>query len=141
MTKPAAGPLASPESYTPKHLAEKILSSRSALEGERKQVTVFFADVNWTVVVVIAVGSVVLSTLLRFWQETKSNKAADALKAMVSNTATVIRNDMSETAPAAFGRAAFICEQGAAQHAPRRAERHERAHTGSRARTTGAKPL
>ena len=29
-----------PRSYTPKHLAEKILQSRSALEGERKQVTV-----------------------------------------------------------------------------------------------------
>jgi len=36
----------SPESYTPKHLAEKILSSRSALEGERKQVTVLFADLK-----------------------------------------------------------------------------------------------
>src|SRR5205823_8972033 len=35
-----------PRSYTPKHLAEKILSSRSALEGERKQVTVLFADVK-----------------------------------------------------------------------------------------------
>jgi len=32
-------------SYTPKHLAEKILTSRSALEGERRQVTVLFADV------------------------------------------------------------------------------------------------
>src|SRR5437867_10574867 len=32
--------------YTPKHLAEKILGSRSALEGERKQVTVLFADVK-----------------------------------------------------------------------------------------------
>jgi hypothetical protein len=32
-------------SYTPKHLAEKILQSRSALEGERRQVTVLFADV------------------------------------------------------------------------------------------------
>jgi Double zinc ribbon len=32
-------------SYTPKHLAEKILRSRSALQGERKQVTVLFADV------------------------------------------------------------------------------------------------
>ncbi|HEU5324098.1 MAG TPA: adenylate/guanylate cyclase domain-containing protein, partial [Methylomirabilota bacterium] len=30
--------------YTPRHLAEKILTSRSALEGERKQVTVVFAD-------------------------------------------------------------------------------------------------
>ncbi len=36
----------SPESYTPKHLAEKILSSRSALEGERKQVSVLFVDVS-----------------------------------------------------------------------------------------------
>src|ERR1700758_657111 len=35
-----------PRSYTPKHLAEKILTSRSALEGERKQVTVLFADVR-----------------------------------------------------------------------------------------------
>ena len=32
--------------YTPKHLADKILQSRSALEGERKQVTVLFADVK-----------------------------------------------------------------------------------------------
>jgi double zinc ribbon protein len=35
-----------PRSYTPKHLAEKILTSRSALEGERKQVTILFADVR-----------------------------------------------------------------------------------------------
>jgi class 3 adenylate cyclase/tetratricopeptide (TPR) repeat protein len=41
---PAPG-FASPSSYTPKHLAEKILTSRSALEGERKQVTVLFGDV------------------------------------------------------------------------------------------------
>ena len=37
---------ASPESYTPRHLADKILSSRAALEGERKQVTVLFADMK-----------------------------------------------------------------------------------------------
>jgi class 3 adenylate cyclase len=35
-----------PSSYTPPHLAEKILASRSAVEGERKQVTVFFADIK-----------------------------------------------------------------------------------------------
>ena len=35
-----------PCSYTPKHLADKILQSKSALEGERKQVTVLFADVK-----------------------------------------------------------------------------------------------
>ncbi|MCZ6782619.1 MAG: zinc ribbon domain-containing protein, partial [Proteobacteria bacterium] len=36
----------SPRDYTPKHLADKILQSKSALEGERKQVTVLFADVK-----------------------------------------------------------------------------------------------
>src|SRR5678815_5383246 len=35
-----------PERYTPKHLAEKILTSKTALEGERKQVTVLFADMK-----------------------------------------------------------------------------------------------
>jgi class 3 adenylate cyclase len=35
-----------PREYTPRHLAEKILASKSALEGERKQVTVLFADVK-----------------------------------------------------------------------------------------------
>ncbi len=35
-----------PASYTPQYLAEKILTSRSALEGERKQVTVMFADIK-----------------------------------------------------------------------------------------------
>jgi class 3 adenylate cyclase/tetratricopeptide (TPR) repeat protein len=35
-----------PQAYTPTHLAEKILHCRSALEGERKQVTVLFADLK-----------------------------------------------------------------------------------------------
>jgi class 3 adenylate cyclase/tetratricopeptide (TPR) repeat protein len=35
-----------PSTYTPPHLAEKIRASRSAVEGERKQVTVFFADIK-----------------------------------------------------------------------------------------------
>ena len=43
MPGPRFGP---PESYTPKHLAEKILTSKAALEGERKQVTVLFADLK-----------------------------------------------------------------------------------------------
>jgi class 3 adenylate cyclase/tetratricopeptide (TPR) repeat protein len=37
---------AAPEAYTPSHLAEKIRTSRGTLEGERKQVTVLFADVK-----------------------------------------------------------------------------------------------
>jgi class 3 adenylate cyclase/tetratricopeptide (TPR) repeat protein len=42
----ATAKFASPDTYTPKHLAEKILTSKSALEGERKQVTVLFADLK-----------------------------------------------------------------------------------------------
>src|SRR4029453_18298492 len=38
--------LSSPQSYMPKHLAEQVLASRAALEGERKQVTVLFADMR-----------------------------------------------------------------------------------------------
>ena len=36
----------SPESYTPKHLAERILTSKTSVEGERKLVTVLFADLK-----------------------------------------------------------------------------------------------
>ena len=43
---PAAQRFDSPDSYTPKHLAERILTSKSALEGERKLVTVLFADLK-----------------------------------------------------------------------------------------------
>ena len=40
-----------PQSYTPKFLADKILNTRSSIEGERKLVTVFFADVaNYTAI-------------------------------------------------------------------------------------------
>src|SRR5262249_52119101 len=42
----AARSPAAPEAYTPKHLAERILTSRAALEGERKQVTVLCADLK-----------------------------------------------------------------------------------------------
>src|SRR5713226_6721210 len=41
-----AAKFATPDAYTPKHLAEKILTSKAALEGERKQVTVLFADLK-----------------------------------------------------------------------------------------------
>ncbi len=40
------GHLRAPDSYTPEHLAEKILTSKGALEGERKKVTVLFADLK-----------------------------------------------------------------------------------------------
>jgi class 3 adenylate cyclase len=44
--QPAQAKFTSPDTYTPKHLAERILTSKAALEGERKQVTVLFADLK-----------------------------------------------------------------------------------------------
>ncbi|MCE0936329.1 MULTISPECIES: magnesium-translocating P-type ATPase [Pseudomonas] len=49
--------------------------------------------------VVIIMTMVSLSSLLRFWQEYRSNKAADALKAMVRTTATVLRREQVGQAP------------------------------------------
>jgi class 3 adenylate cyclase/tetratricopeptide (TPR) repeat protein len=46
VVRAAADRTDSPAAYTPRHLVEKILTSRGALEGERKQVTVLFADVQ-----------------------------------------------------------------------------------------------
>ena len=45
-TPAAPSPFGSPATYTPRRLAEKILTSKAALEGERKQVTVLFADLK-----------------------------------------------------------------------------------------------
>ncbi|WP_133752021.1 magnesium-translocating P-type ATPase [Pseudomonas sp. LP_7_YM] len=62
----------------PFNLLLTLLALISWLTEDMKAATVIFS-------------MVVLSTLLRFGQETRSNQAADALKAMVSNTATVLR--------------------------------------------------
>ena len=43
---PGRGPNQPPLTYTPPHLTDKILAARPALEGERKQVTVLFADLK-----------------------------------------------------------------------------------------------
>jgi P-type Mg2+ transporter len=56
-------------------------------------ISYFTGDVPATIVIGTMIG---LSTLLRFWQEARSNKAADALKAMVRNTATVLRRGDEE---------------------------------------------
>jgi adenylate cyclase len=68
---PAAlsGPDRSPRDYTPRHLADKILQSRSALEGERKQVTVLFADVKGSMQLAEAVDAEQWHRILdRFFQ-------------------------------------------------------------------------
>src|SRR6267154_1856191 len=58
-------------------------------------ISYYTEDVRATIVI----GSMVLmSTLIRFVQESRSNKAADKLKEMVSTTATVLRRDPAEIA-------------------------------------------
>ena len=58
-----------PRDYTPPHLAEKILQSKSALEGERKQVTVLFADVKGSMDLAEAVDAEELHRIMdRFFE-------------------------------------------------------------------------
>ena len=66
---PPAPRFNSPESYTPKHLAEKILTSRSALEGERKLVTVLFCDIANSTTLADRLGPDAMHALLnRFFE-------------------------------------------------------------------------
>ena len=76
---------------TPFSLLLTVLAAVSYATGDLKAMTV--------------IGSmVVLATVIRFWQETRSNKAAEKLKAMVRTTATVLRRDISEDAAPIFKR-------------------------------------
>lgn len=66
---PATDQERDPLSYTPKHLVEKILTSRSALEGERKQVTVLFCDLANSTPIAERIGPEAMHTLLnRFFE-------------------------------------------------------------------------
>jgi len=60
----AASRFGSPESYTPKHLAERILTTRSAIEGENKQVTVLFCDLANSTTTAERVGHEAMHSLL-----------------------------------------------------------------------------
>jgi class 3 adenylate cyclase len=53
-----------PVAYTPKHLADKILTTRSALEGERKQVTVLFCDLANSTALATRLGPETMHRLL-----------------------------------------------------------------------------
>jgi hypothetical protein len=66
---PSATAFASPRSYTPPHLAEKILTAKGALEGERKQVTGLFADLVGSTALADRVGAEAMHALLsRFFE-------------------------------------------------------------------------
>lgn len=58
-----------PVAYTPKHLADKILTSRGALEGERKQVTVLFCDLANSTALAARLGPEAMHTLLNHFFE------------------------------------------------------------------------
>jgi class 3 adenylate cyclase/tetratricopeptide (TPR) repeat protein len=62
--EPARDQERAPLSYTPRHLAEKILTSRAALTGERKQVTVLFCDLANSTVLAERLGPEAMHTLL-----------------------------------------------------------------------------
>jgi len=79
-TAPASVPMPTQErvplAYTPRHLAEKILTSRAALAGERKQVTVLFCDLANSTALAERLGPEAMHTLLcstfLSWRSTKS---------------------------------------------------------------------
>src|SRR5206468_2397941 len=56
--------LVAPEAYTPRHLAERILTSRAALEGERKLVTVLFCDLTGSTALAERLGAEAMHALL-----------------------------------------------------------------------------
>jgi len=68
-TAAAGTKFSSPELYTPKHLADKILKSKTALEGERKQVTILFCDITQSTVLAERLGPEGMHAILnRFFE-------------------------------------------------------------------------
>ena len=106
---PAEGdpPSRQPLSYTPAHLAERILRQRSALEGERKIVTVLFADaVGFT-----SIGERVDPEDLHAWME----RCVQALLAEVHHFEGVVNQFTGDGVMALFGAPLAL------EDAPRRA--------------------
>src|SRR5712691_948245 len=79
-TAPSPVPMPAPErvplAYTPRHLAEKILTSRAALTGERKQVTVLFCDLANSTALAERLGPEAMHTLLNHFFELALNEGA-----------------------------------------------------------------
>ena len=69
-TRPTAAPAHAPEAYTPRHLAERILTSRAALQGERKPVTVLFCDLVGSTALAERLGPDAMHDLLNRFFET-----------------------------------------------------------------------
>ncbi len=82
-------------SYTPAHLAEKILTSRSALEGERKQVTVLFCDIVESTELTRRIGADAMHDLL--------NRFFDLVLAEVHAVEGTINQFLGDGVMALFG--------------------------------------
>jgi Mg2+-importing ATPase len=77
------------------HLWQSYKTPFSLLLTVLAVVSYYTEDMKAAIVISLMV---VLATLVRFVQESRSHRAADKLKEMVSNTATVLRRDISEEA-------------------------------------------
>ena len=80
------------------HLWRCYLNPFNLLLSALAALSYMSADIKATVVIGVMVG---LSTIIRFVQEGRSHRAAEGLRAMVSNTATVIRSEVGPSAPLA----------------------------------------
>src|SRR4029453_10835675 len=69
-TRPTVAPAQAPDVYTPRHLAERILTSRAALQGERKPVTVLFCDLVGSTALAERLGPDAMHDLLNRFFET-----------------------------------------------------------------------
>ncbi|HYE93855.1 MAG TPA: AAA family ATPase [Terriglobales bacterium] len=88
-------PAAAPESYTPRHLADKILASRTAVEGERKSVTVLFCDLVGSTALAESLGDEAMHALL--------NRFFDAALAEVHRYEGTINQFLGDGFMALFG--------------------------------------
>jgi len=99
---------ASPETYTPKHLAERILLSKTALEGERKHVTVLFADLKGSMELLAdrdpeearTILDPVLAELLRGYFDIDERDDARAVRAKVTGTLLTLDRVLEDAVPA-----------------------------------------
>lgn len=84
---------AAPRAYTPRHLAERILGQRAAIEGERKQVTVLFLDMKGSMEIASEVDPeewhalmdrffVITSAAVHRWEGTVNQYAGDGVMAL-----------------------------------------------------------
>ena len=113
---------ASPEAYTPRHLAEKILTSQSAIEGERKQVTVMFTDVS---------GFTAMSERLDPEEvHAIMDRAFEVILAAVHRYEGTINQFLGDGVMALFGAPIAHEDHAAARCAPRWPSRRGSSHSG-----------